>query len=156
MNAISILPRASRSAAVAFRPLPSIGQYGHPCLSNPSLITDLFHIDPSSSLVSISRRTMATKKAGGSSNNGRDSAGRRLGVKIYAGQPAKAGSILVRQRGQKFRAGDNVGMGKDHTLFAKTHGIVQMTRLVTADNITKKRNRNVVHVVDDPNTTMML
>ena len=86
-------------------------------------------------------RTMATKKAGGSSNNGRDSAGRRLGIKVWPKQYAKAGNILVRQRGQKFRAGENVGMGKDHTLFAKTDGIVRMTRLPT------NRKRNVVHVL---------
>jgi large subunit ribosomal protein L27 len=85
-------------------------------------------------------RSMATKKAGGSTSNGRDSAGRRLGVKLYAGQTAKAGSIIVRQRGQKFRAGENVGMGKDHTLFAKVEGIVKMTRLPS------NRKRNVIHV----------
>lgn len=91
--------------------------------------------------VKIISRNMATKKAGGSTNNGRDSIGRRLGVKLYAGQKAKAGSIIVRQRGQKFRAGENVGMGKDHTIFAKVEGIVKMTRL--PDN----KRRNVVHVV---------
>jgi large subunit ribosomal protein L27 len=84
---------------------------------------------------------MATKKAGGSTNNGRDSAGRRLGIKLYPGQHAKAGSILVRQRGQKFRAGENVGMGKDHTIFAKHEGIVKMTRLPN------NKKRNVVHIV---------
>lgn len=68
---------------------------------------------------------MAQKKAGGSSRNGRDSAGRRLGVKLYGGQNAKGGAILVRQRGTKFFAGENVGMGKDHTLFAKTEGVVK-------------------------------
>jgi len=85
-------------------------------------------------------RGMATKKAGGSTSNGRDSIGRRLGIKIFPGQRAKAGSILVRQRGQKFRAGDNVGMGNDHTLFAKQPGVVMMTRLPT------NKKRNVVHV----------
>jgi large subunit ribosomal protein L27 len=84
---------------------------------------------------------MATKKQGGSTNNGRDSIGRRLGIKLYPGQQAKAGSILVRQRGQKFRAGENVGMGKDHTLFAKVEGLVQMTRLE------HNKKRNVVHVI---------
>lgn len=67
---------------------------------------------------------MAHKKAGGSSRNGRDSAGRRLGVKLYGGQKAQGGAILVRQRGTKFYAGDNVGMGKDHTLFATIDGTV--------------------------------
>lgn len=67
---------------------------------------------------------MAHKKAGGSSRNGRDSAGRRLGVKKFGGQQAVAGNILVRQRGTKFHAGDNVGVGKDHTLFALTDGEV--------------------------------
>jgi large subunit ribosomal protein L27 len=61
---------------------------------------------------------MAHKKAGGSSRNGRDSAGRRLGVKLYGGQTCLAGNILVRQRGTKWHAGYNVGIGKDHTLFA--------------------------------------
>ena len=67
---------------------------------------------------------MATKKAGGSSRNGRDSAGRRLGVKRYAGQQVLAGNILVRQRGTKFHPGKNVGIGKDHTLFALINGVV--------------------------------
>ena len=67
---------------------------------------------------------MAHKKAGGSSRNGRDSAGRRLGVKLYGGQEAIAGNIIVRQRGTKMWAGVNVGMGKDHTLFALTDGAV--------------------------------
>ena len=67
---------------------------------------------------------MAHKKAGGSSRNGRDSAGRRLGVKKYGGQDVIPGNILVRQRGTKFHPGDNVGMGKDHTLFAKEPGRV--------------------------------
>lgn len=67
---------------------------------------------------------MATKKTGGSSKNGRDSEGRRLGVKVFGGQEISAGSIIVRQRGTKFHKGKNVGMGKDHTLFALTDGIV--------------------------------
>ncbi|MDP9128310.1 MAG: 50S ribosomal protein L27 [Pseudomonadota bacterium] len=67
---------------------------------------------------------MAHKKAGGSSRNGRDSAGRRLGVKLYGGEKAKGGAILVRQRGTKVYAGENVGMGKDHTLFATVEGTV--------------------------------
>lgn len=67
---------------------------------------------------------MAHKKAGGSSRNGRDSKGRRLGVKLSGGQKAKAGAIIVRQRGTKVRPGTNVGMGTDHTLFAKVEGRV--------------------------------
>ena len=67
---------------------------------------------------------MAHKKAGGWSRNGRDSAGRRLGVKKFGGQDAIAGNILVRQRGTKFYPGANVGMGKDHTLFALVDGRV--------------------------------
>ncbi len=67
---------------------------------------------------------MAHKKAGGSSRNGRDSAGRRLGVKLYGGQAAIAGNIIVRQRGTKFWPGAGVGMGKDHTLFATVDGAV--------------------------------
>jgi len=68
---------------------------------------------------------MAHKKAGGSSRNGRDSAGRRLGVKKYGGESVVPGNIIVRQRGTKFHAGENVGIGRDHTLFALTGGKVQ-------------------------------
>ncbi|SFW26079.1 50S ribosomal protein L27 [Nitrosovibrio sp. Nv17] len=67
---------------------------------------------------------MAHKKAGGSSRNGRDSNSKRLGVKRYGGELIPAGSIIVRQRGTRVHAGDNVGMGKDHTLFAKLTGTV--------------------------------
>ena len=67
---------------------------------------------------------MAHKKAGGSSRNGRDSAGRRLGVKLFGGQECVAGNIIVRQRGTKFYPGRNVGMGTDHTLFALVDGRV--------------------------------
>ncbi|WP_067581727.1 50S ribosomal protein L27 [Endozoicomonas ascidiicola] len=67
---------------------------------------------------------MAHKKAGGSTRNGRDSESKRLGVKIFGGQAIQAGAIIVRQRGTKFHAGANVGIGKDHTLFAKTAGKV--------------------------------
>ena len=67
---------------------------------------------------------MAHKKAGGSSRNGRDSAGRRLGVKLFGGQQAIAGNIIVRQRGTTWWPGQNVGMGRDHTLFALTEGTV--------------------------------
>ncbi len=67
---------------------------------------------------------MAHKKAGGSSRNGRDSDGRRLGVKRYGGERVRAGNILVRQRGTKWRAGDGVGVGRDHTIFAMISGTV--------------------------------
>lgn len=67
---------------------------------------------------------MAHKKAGGSTRNGRDSESKRLGVKRFGGQIVNAGNILVRQRGTRFHAGENVGMGKDHTLFAKANGKV--------------------------------
>jgi large subunit ribosomal protein L27 len=81
---------------------------------------------------------MAHKKSGGSSRNGRDSAGRRLGVKKYGGEQVLAGNILVRQRGTKFWPGDNVGMGKDHTLFATAEGAVKF--------VTRKNNRTFVNV----------
>lgn len=71
---------------------------------------------------------MAHKKAGGSSRNGRDSAGQRRGVKRFGGQQVLAGNILVRQLGTKFHPGENVGIGKDHTLFALTDGVVQFER----------------------------
>ncbi len=67
---------------------------------------------------------MAHKKAGGSSRNGRDSQSKRLGVKLFGSQAARAGNIIVRQRGTKWHPGDNVGIGKDHTLFALTDGTV--------------------------------
>lgn len=68
---------------------------------------------------------MAHKKAGGSTRNGRDSQSKRLGVKRFGGQDVLAGNILVRQRGTRFHAGDNVGCGVDHTLFAKSDGVVK-------------------------------
>ena len=68
---------------------------------------------------------MAHKKAGGSSRNGRDSKSKRLGVKRYGGELVAAGSIIVRQRGTRVHPGDNVGVGKDHTLFAKVNGKIQ-------------------------------
>ena len=71
---------------------------------------------------------MAHKKAGGSSRNGRDSAGRRLGVKKYGGETVIPGNIIIRQRGTKVHAGANVGMGTDHTLFAKAEGKVKFYR----------------------------
>ena len=81
---------------------------------------------------------MATKKAGGSSRNGRDSAGRRLGVKKFGGEKVIAGNIIVRQRGTKFHPGNNVGIGKDHTIFAITTGKVtfKKTRLRTYVSVT--------------------
>ena len=82
---------------------------------------------------------MATKKAGGSSRNGRDSIGRRLGVKKFGGEKILAGGIIVRQRGTKFFPGQNVGMGKDHTLFATASGSVQFT--------VGSKKRQFVHVV---------
>ena len=82
---------------------------------------------------------MAHKKAGGSSRNGRDSPGQRLGVKVFGGENCIAGNILVRQRGTKWHPGRNVGIGKDHTLFALTDGRV--------DFQTKARSRTYVSVV---------
>ena len=84
---------------------------------------------------------MATKKAGGSSRNGRDSAGRRLGVKKYGSQSVEAGNIIVRQRGTKWHPGENVGIGKDDTLFALAAGVVEFGRA---------RGRQVVNVVPAP------
>jgi large subunit ribosomal protein L27 len=81
---------------------------------------------------------MAHKKAGGSSRNGRDSIGRRLGVKKYGGENVRAGNIIVRQRGTRFHPGDNVGIGTDHTLFALCDGEVKFA--------TKARGRQVVSV----------
>ena len=70
---------------------------------------------------------MSHKKAGGSTKNGRDSNAKRLGVKLYAGQVAASGSIIVRQKGNKFHAGENVGTGKDFTLFALKDGVIKFT-----------------------------
>ena len=81
---------------------------------------------------------MAHKKSGGSSRNGRDSAGRRLGVKKFGGEAVLAGNIIIRQRGTKFFPGDNVGMGKDHTLVATAHGAVKF--------VTKRDDRTYVCV----------
>ena len=82
---------------------------------------------------------MATKKAGGSSKNGRDSAGRRLGVKRYAGQLVMPGNILVRQRGTKIHPGNHVGMGRDHSIFSLVKGKVQFK--------TSKLNRTKISVI---------
>ena len=82
---------------------------------------------------------MATKKAGGSSRNGRDSAGRRLGVKIYGEQSVVPGNIIVRQRGTRMHPGENVGMGTDHTLFSLVKGKVKFKK--------SKLNRTFVSVI---------
>ena len=71
---------------------------------------------------------MASKKAAGSTKNGRDSEGRRLGVKVFGGESILAGGIIVRQRGTKFHAGKNVGLGRDHTLYALVDGVVHFQR----------------------------
>jgi large subunit ribosomal protein L27 len=83
---------------------------------------------------------MAHKKAGGSSRNGRDSESKRLGVKVYGGQAILAGGIIVRQRGTRMHPGDNVGIGKDHTLFALVDGHVKFT----IKGVGKKQMVNVV------------
>jgi large subunit ribosomal protein L27 len=71
---------------------------------------------------------MAHKKAGGSSRNGRDTEGRRLGIKKFGGEKVLAGNILVRQRGTKWHPGDNTGLGRDHTIFALVEGVVEFKR----------------------------
>lgn len=83
---------------------------------------------------------MAHKKAGGSTRNGRDSESKRLGVKRFGGQAVTAGSIIVRQRGTRFHAGTNVGLGKDHTLFAKENGVVKF-------EVKGPKNRKYVSIV---------
>ena len=82
---------------------------------------------------------MAHKKAGSATTNGRDSAGRRLGVKKFGGESVISGNIIIRQRGTKFHPGENVGMGKDHTIFATTEGKVEFR--------TKANDRTYVSVV---------
>ncbi|MBR9909098.1 MAG: 50S ribosomal protein L27 [Gammaproteobacteria bacterium] len=83
---------------------------------------------------------MAHKKAGGSTRNGRDSESKRLGVKRFGGQNVVAGNILVRQRGTRFHAGENVGIGKDHTLFAKSDGVVKF-------EVKGAKNRKFISIV---------
>ncbi len=78
---------------------------------------------------------MAHKKAGGSSRNGRDSEGRRLGVKKFGGETVLAGNILIRQRGTKYKPGKNVGIGRDHTLFALINGVVKFTKSAKGTSI---------------------
>jgi large subunit ribosomal protein L27 len=84
---------------------------------------------------------MSHKKAGGSSRNGRDSAGQRYGVKKYAGERVKAGNILIRQRGTKVHPGENVGLGKDYTIYSKIDGVVTFEQF--------SRNRKRVSVYAD-------
>ncbi len=86
---------------------------------------------------------MAHKKGAGSSRNGRESESKRLGVKLFGGQLAKAGNILVRQRGTKHHPGDNVGIGKDHTLFALIDGTVTFKK--------KRNNKSYVSVLPEAN-----
>ena len=82
---------------------------------------------------------MAHKKGQGSTTNGRDSVGKRLGVKRYGGQAVKAGEILVRQRGTSFHPGNNVGVGSDYTIFSKVHGLVKF------ENMTRKKQKISVY-----------
>lgn len=82
---------------------------------------------------------MATKKGGGSTKNGRDSVSKRLGVKVYGGQLASAGNIIVRQRGTEYKPGKNVGIGRDHTLYALVDGVV------TFEHVTKERQQISVY-----------
>ena len=84
---------------------------------------------------------MAHKKAGGSTRNGRDSESKRLGVKVFGGQAISAGSIIIRQRGTRFHNGENVGCGKDHTLYAKAEGKVEF-------KVKGRHNRTFVSVVN--------
>lgn len=83
---------------------------------------------------------MAHKKAGGSSRNGRDSQAKRLGIKVYGGERVRAGQILVRQRGTRVHPGSHVGMGRDHTLYARSAGTVQYA-------VTGERSKKTVRVV---------
>ena len=84
---------------------------------------------------------MAHKKAGGSSRNGRDTAGRRLGVKKFGGEKVLAGNIIIRQRGTKVHPGENVGIGKDHTLFATSPGVIKFRQ--------KSKGKMFVNVVSE-------
>ncbi|MBC8343364.1 MAG: 50S ribosomal protein L27 [Bacteroidetes bacterium] len=86
---------------------------------------------------------MAHKKGAGSSSNGRESHSKRLGIKIFGGQLVKAGNIIVRQRGTKHHPGENVGLGKDHTIFATADGIVQFRK--------RKDNKSFISVVPAEN-----
>jgi large subunit ribosomal protein L27 len=86
---------------------------------------------------------MAHKKAGGSTRNGRDPESKRLGVKLYGGEAVVAGNIIIRQRGTEYRAGENVGMGRDHTLFAKADGHIKF-------QVKGKPQRRYVSVIAAP------
>ena len=86
---------------------------------------------------------MAHKKGVGSSRNGRESHSKRLGVKIWGGQEVISGNIIIRQRGTKYHPGDNVGLGKDHTIYALADGVVKFTR--------GRKDRSIVHVVPAEN-----
>lgn len=90
---------------------------------------------------------MSHKKAGGSTKNGRDSRSKRLGVKLFAGQTVRSGNILVRQKGNKFYAGDNVGTGKDFTLFALEDGVVKFSEKRRTRYDGRVYRNKVVHVV---------
>lgn len=90
---------------------------------------------------------MAHKKAAGSTDNNRDSQAKRLGVKIWGGHPVKAGNIIVRQRGTRFHAGQNVGVGKDHTLFALTSGTVKFQERRVRKFDGRAFKKQFVHVV---------
>lgn len=89
---------------------------------------------------------MAHKKGAGSTDNGRDSISKRLGVKLFGGQYAKAGNIIIRQRGTRFHPGENVGMGKDHTLFALVHGTIEFRK--------GRKDRTFVNVVPEVSETV--
>ena len=126
-----------------------LGRLSQPVRSNnnvaalvSSFIQDGSVFVSSSATTTTTQIRCATKKAGGSSNNGRDSIGRRLGIKVYPGVYAKAGNIIIRQRGRKFHSGENVVMGRDHTISAKVAGVVKFTRH-------PKNNRNVVHIIPE-------
>jgi large subunit ribosomal protein L27 len=90
---------------------------------------------------------MAHKKAGGSTALGRDSAGKRLGVKLYAGEKAKAGAIIIRQRGTKYHLGENVFIGKDHTIHAKAEGTVKYTSKKLKKFNNRLKSATIVNVV---------
>ncbi len=89
---------------------------------------------------------MSHKKAGGSSNNGRDSKAKRLGVKVFGGQVVKAGAIIIRQRGTKFFPGENAGIGKDHTIFALKSGKVHFTEKTLKKYDGRKFKDKIVNV----------
>lgn len=103
-----------------------------------SAITTQRALNPLRNSHCLQQVRFATKKGGGSTSNGRDSAGRRLGIKVWPGTECRPGNIILRQRGYRFKVGENVGMGKDHTLYSKAYGTVYMTK--------DARKRNVVHV----------